>query len=147
VFTSEERRIFRVTLRGQTSSYDPLKVRRIMLKGTGGELYKVWRKAVSVARLLNRGEAVPEDALEAEEVLLQAAREAMGLDEPTEAGAGYTDSEVWLAVDQFGAFLKKAPGEGGSWPASSPPSQGSPSDAPAPTPSASACTSTSSVPG
>lgn len=129
LFTAAQRRIFTHSTNGQERAYDPLRVRRLLLAGTGGRLKDVWEQADDVARALAEGREVTAEALAAEERLLLAGRRAFGFGEAEPGDEGYiTDAEVWDALNSWSRWVGKASAVEGSGPTSAAPSASGPSE-------------------
>lgn len=152
--TASQRRIFRFHDGVRDRRCDPLRAYRVLLRLLDGDLDGTWRLAVQARRQKiveegpegeekERSLPVSAEALDAEEALLAAARQAFGLpafiDEPAERatevggesdGEGSLDMDVWRILHEFSAFMRKKKEDTEPLPTTSPPTQDSPPSSP-----------------
>lgn len=126
MFSEKERRCFQYADgTGQDRWADPLKVRRIMLRETGGLLDATWEKAAEMWRILRmrapehdsdwKRPPVTPEMIACEDILLSAARKAFNLPAFDPAtGGGSVDSDVITVLRSWSAWVGKCAAAGGS---------------------------------
>lgn len=129
-FPEAERRIFTVSVAGGTLHFDPVRVRRLLLAVTQGELNLHLDEIDTCAKqyaqqMASDGKVQP--AVIAKRAALEgrmadAAFQAFGLSPVNpETGSGYTEAEVLSLLNAFIDFEQKKSPNTGTTPTSSPP--------------------------
>lgn len=98
----DENALFRTTINGQITAFDPWRVERLLAHGLGGQ---------SVAKVLSESRSQdPDLSFRASELLYSAGLEAFGLLPVQTDGSGSTQKTVWRLLTEYGAWkeaLKK----------------------------------------